>query len=93
MVQTAWQLPHPTHFFLSISIPLPSPGCEEYAKRRALRAQRNKNMITFTRPLPEGVKKSIWFFVTSFRRKPESSVFKTLRTCWTPVFTGVTAEI
>jgi hypothetical protein len=46
-----------------------------------------------TLPLGEGVKKSIWFFVTSFRRKPESSVFKTLRTCWTPVFTGVTAEI
>jgi hypothetical protein len=44
-------------------------------------------------PPSEGVKKSIWFFVTSFRRKPESSVFKTLRTCWTPVFTGVTAEI
>ena len=49
--------------------------------------------ITPTLPSPEGVKKSIWLFVTSFRRKPESSVFKTLRTCWTPVFTGVTAEI
>jgi hypothetical protein len=51
------------------------------------------NRITPTLPSPEGVKKSIWFFVTSFRRKPESSVFKTLRTSWTPVFTGVTAEI
>ena len=40
----------------------------------------------------EGVKKSIWFFFTSFRRKPESSVFKALRTDWTPVFTGETAE-
>jgi len=39
------------------------------------------------------VKKSIWFFFTSFRRKPESSVFKALQTYWTPVFTGVTAEI
>jgi hypothetical protein len=39
------------------------------------------------------VKKSIWFLFTSFRRKPESSVFETLRTDWTPVFTGVTAEI
>ena len=39
------------------------------------------------------MKKSIWFFFTSFRRKPESSVFKALRTDWTPVFTGVTAEI
>ena len=29
-------------------------------------------------PLPEGVKKLISFFFTSFRRKPESSVFKTL---------------
>jgi len=38
------------------------------------------------------VKKSIWFFFTSFRRKPESSVFKVLRTDWTPVFTGETAE-
>jgi hypothetical protein len=26
----------------------------------------------------------------SFRQKPESSVFKQLRTIWTPVFTGVT---
>jgi len=40
----------------------------------------------------EGVKKSNWFFFTSFRRKPESSVFKALRTDWTPVFTGETAE-
>ncbi|MCX5917625.1 MAG: hypothetical protein NTX30_13225 [Deltaproteobacteria bacterium] len=38
------------------------------------------------------MKKSIQFFFTSFRRKPESSVFKVLRTYWTPVFTGVTAE-
>jgi len=44
-------------------------------------------------PLPEGVKKLISFFFTSFRRKPESSVFKTLAIDWTPVFTGVTAEI
>jgi hypothetical protein len=39
------------------------------------------------------VKKLISFFFTSFRRKPESSVFKTLAIDWTPVFTGVTAEI
>jgi hypothetical protein len=39
------------------------------------------------------VKKSALFFFTSFRRKPESSVFKALRTDWTPVFTGVTAGI
>ena len=38
------------------------------------------------------MKKSIWFFFTSFRRKPESSIFKALRTDWTPVFTGETAE-
>jgi hypothetical protein len=57
--------------------------------------------ITPTLPSPEGVKKSIWFFFTSFRRnlsrqvlsrEPESSVFKALRTDWTPVFTGETAE-
>jgi len=41
----------------------------------------------------EGVKKSIWVFFTSFRRKPESSFFKALPISWTPVFTGVTAEI
>ena len=29
----------------------------------------------------------------SFRRKPESSSFKALRIFWTPVFTGVTADI
>jgi len=39
------------------------------------------------------VKKSVSFFFLSFRRKPESSVFKALRNYWTPVFTGVTAEI
>ena len=41
----------------------------------------------------EGVKKSVRFFFTSFRRKPESSFFKALAIDWTPVFTGVTAEI
>jgi hypothetical protein len=41
----------------------------------------------------EGVKKSIWLFFTSFRRKPESRVFKPLAIEWAPVFTGVTAEI
>jgi hypothetical protein len=41
----------------------------------------------------EGVKKSIWPFFRSFRRKPESSFFTALRIDWTPVFTGVTAEI
>jgi hypothetical protein len=46
----------------------------------------------FSRLSGEGVKKSIWFFFTSFRRKPESSFFKVLRTDWTPVFTGETAE-
>jgi hypothetical protein len=39
------------------------------------------------------VKKSIWFFFTSFRRKPESSVFQASVIDWTPVFTGLTAEI
>ena len=29
---------------------------------------------------------------SSFRRKPESSVFKPLRIAWTPVFTGVTTK-
>jgi len=38
------------------------------------------------------VKKLIWFFFTSFRRKPESSVLTALRIDWTPVFTGVTPE-
>jgi hypothetical protein len=28
----------------------------------------------------------------SFRRKPESSIFKPLRIAWTPVFTGVTTK-
>ncbi|MCX5912274.1 MAG: hypothetical protein NTV04_10115 [Deltaproteobacteria bacterium] len=36
------------------------------------------------------MKKSIWVFFTSFRRKPESSFFKALPIFWTPVFTGVT---
>ena len=40
----------------------------------------------------EALKKSTCFLFTSFRRKPESSVFKALRTDWTPVFTGETAE-
>jgi len=40
----------------------------------------------------EGVKKLIWFFLASFRRKPESRFFKDLRIDWTPVFTGVTNE-
>jgi hypothetical protein len=52
-----------------------------------------QTIITPTLALPEGVKKLISFFFTSFRRKPESSVFKTLAINWTPVFTGVTAEI
>ena len=39
------------------------------------------------------MKKSIWLFFTSFRRKPESSFFTALAIDWTPVFTGVTAEI
>jgi len=29
-------------------------------------------------------------FSLSFRRKPESSLFKALQISWTPVFTGVT---
>ena len=41
----------------------------------------------------EGVIKSIRLFFASFRRKPESSVLRVLQTDWTPVFTGVTAEI
>jgi len=28
--------------------------------------------------------------ISSFRQKPESSVFRKLRKGWTPVFTGVT---
>jgi len=38
------------------------------------------------------VKKLIWFFLASFRQKPESRFFKDLRIYWTPVFTGVTNE-
>ena len=34
----------------------------------------------------------IWFFLASFRRKPESRFFTDLRIDWTPVFTGVTNE-
>jgi hypothetical protein len=37
-------------------------------------------------------KKLIWFFLASFRRKPESRFFTDLRIDWTPVFTGVTNE-
>jgi hypothetical protein len=47
----------------------------------------------------EGVKKLIWVFWASFRRKlvesslrPESRFFTDLRIDWTPVFTGVTNE-
>jgi hypothetical protein len=47
----------------------------------------------------EAVKKLIWFFLASFRRKlvesslrPESRFFTDLRIDWTPVFTGVTNE-
>jgi hypothetical protein len=43
-------------------------------------------------PLAEAVKKFAWIFFPSFRRKPESSIFKPLRTAWTPVFTGVTTK-
>ena len=43
-------------------------------------------------PPPEAVKKSAWVFSSSFRRKPESSIFEPLKTSWTPVFTGVTTE-
>jgi hypothetical protein len=38
------------------------------------------------------VKKLIWFFLASFRRKLESRFFTDLRIDWTPVFTGVTNE-
>jgi len=41
----------------------------------------------------EGVKKSICFLFTAFRRKPESSFFNGLAIYWTPVFTGATAKI
>jgi hypothetical protein len=53
-------------------------------------------------PLPrigEGVKKLILFFFIPANpgsgpgQALESSVFKALPTCWTPVFTGVTGEI
>jgi len=40
----------------------------------------------------EAVKKSVCFFFPSFRRKPESSIFKLLKISWTPVFTGVTTK-
>jgi len=44
-------------------------------------------------PLDGGRCEKIGFVLfLSFRRKPESSVFKALRNYWTPVFTGVTAE-
>jgi len=36
--------------------------------------------------------KVIKFRFPSFRRKPESSLFKELQTIWTPVFTGVTTS-
>jgi hypothetical protein len=42
---------------------------------------------------PEAVKKLVWCCFTSFRRKPESSVFKELRILWTPVFTGETNTV
>jgi len=40
----------------------------------------------------EGVKKLEFPLFLSFRRKPESSIFKVLRTFWTPVFTGETTK-
>jgi hypothetical protein len=42
---------------------------------------------------PEGVKKLVWCCFTSFRRKPESSVFMGLQILWTPVFTGETNTV
>jgi hypothetical protein len=50
----------------------------------------------FSSPPPspsEDVKKLIWFFSTSFRRKPESSVLDALRTAWTPDFTPLRAGL
>jgi hypothetical protein len=54
---------------------------------------RNQIIITPTLPLPEGVKKLVWFSFASFRRKPESSISTALQINWTPAFAGVTAEI
>jgi hypothetical protein len=61
----------------------------ELSQRGKAATERNRPLP----PLPEGVKKLLLFLFTSFRRKPESSVFQALRIDWTPVFTGVTAEI
>jgi len=41
----------------------------------------------------EAVKKLARCRFPSFRRKPESSNLRKLRTAWTPVFTGVTAKM
>ena len=72
-------------------------GSGEYHVENDHTARHNRNQIkpSKTSSPPQcgrdGVKKSILFFFTSFRRKPESSGFGALGTDWTPVFTGVTA--
>jgi hypothetical protein len=43
--------------------------------------------------IPRRCEKIGLVFSLSFRRKPESSLFKALQISWTPVFTGVTAQI
>jgi hypothetical protein len=43
--------------------------------------------INFPLRQMEAVKKLLWCCFTSFRRKPESSVFMKLQIRWTPVFT------
>ena len=65
--------------------PSPLPAGERV---NLLKLKRNSPPLT-----GEGVKKSICFLFTSFRRKPESSFFNGLAIYWTPVFTGATAKI
>jgi hypothetical protein len=66
-------------------------------------ASKRKGFLVRRYPIRcECVKKSVWFFFMSFRqnlprqvlsREPESSFFTALAIDWTPVFTGVTAEV
>jgi hypothetical protein len=63
---------------------------DEHGSTRIIPEEKDRNREIVPR---EGVKKSIWPFSASFRRRPESSVFTALRIDWTPVFTGVTNKI
>jgi hypothetical protein len=69
---------------------MPNPAFGGTKQIRNPNVQIERAPLTLPSP-PEGVKKLIWFLFRSFRRKPESSVFKALEISWTPVFTGVTA--